>query len=226
MHERVHHIQARKAFGPAGGAYAGRLISWLDGEALVDRLSDHASVALVVSRPDRLAAVLRRADISLVETAPLVLVSETYGVLGIATGPRSRPCSSGCGRTSPGSRTARPSRSPPWTRSNPHCSSWPRDGWPEPIPDARGGLGGGDGQRDRQGRLDVDVAEIAEACRFEQLEDERRRRAQYQLDVRGSRRTTGVDENVEPRRFDVTHVGEIDDERGRPARQGPTDLLA
>ena len=91
MHERVHHIQARKAFGPAGGAYPGRLISWLDGEALVDRLSDHVSVALVVSRPDRLAAVLRRADISLVETAPLVLVSETYGVLGIATGPPKPP---------------------------------------------------------------------------------------------------------------------------------------
>jgi hypothetical protein len=44
-----------------------------------------------VARPDRLAAVLRRADVSVVETAPLVLVSEAYGVLGIATGPAEPP---------------------------------------------------------------------------------------------------------------------------------------
>jgi len=35
--------------------------------------------------------VLRRADVSLIETAPLVLVSEAYGVLGIATGPAEPP---------------------------------------------------------------------------------------------------------------------------------------
>jgi hypothetical protein len=34
-------------------------------------------------------------------------------------------------------------------------------------------LGGGAVQRDRHGRLDGDVAEIAEARRFEELEDER-----------------------------------------------------
>jgi hypothetical protein len=87
----VHHIQARKAFRPGGGSYPGRLISAIDAEALVARLSDHVRVVLVVARPDRLAAVLRRADVSVVETAPLVLVSEAYGVLGIATGPAEPP---------------------------------------------------------------------------------------------------------------------------------------
>jgi hypothetical protein len=87
----VHHIQARHAFRPGGGAYPGRLISAADGEALVDRLSDHINVALIVARPERLAAVLRRADIPLIGTAPLVLVSETHGVLGIATGPAEAP---------------------------------------------------------------------------------------------------------------------------------------
>jgi hypothetical protein len=91
MHERVHHIQARRAFRPGGGSYPGRLISAVDAEALVARLSDHVRVVLVVARPDRLAAVLRRADVSVVETAPLVLVSEAYGVLGIATGPVEPP---------------------------------------------------------------------------------------------------------------------------------------
>jgi hypothetical protein len=87
----VHHIQARQAFRPGAGAYPGRLLSALDGEALVDRLSDHTNVIFVVARPDRLAAVLRRADISLIQSAPLVLVSETHGVLGIATGPAEPP---------------------------------------------------------------------------------------------------------------------------------------
>ena len=35
--------------------------------------------------------MLRRADVSLIETAPLVLVSEAYGVLGVATGPAEPP---------------------------------------------------------------------------------------------------------------------------------------
>ena len=91
MHERVHHTQARKAFRPGGGSYAARLVSAWDRDALVARLSDDVQVALVVARPERLAAVLRRADVSLVETAPLVLVSESYGVLGIATGPPEPP---------------------------------------------------------------------------------------------------------------------------------------
>lgn len=91
MDERVHHTQARKAFRPGGGSYAGRLVSALDRDALVARLSDDVQVALVVARPERLAAVLRRADVSLIETAPLVLVSEAYGVLGVATGPTEPP---------------------------------------------------------------------------------------------------------------------------------------
>jgi hypothetical protein len=91
MHERVHHSQARKAFRPGGGSYAARLVSAVDRDALLARLSDHLRVALVVARPDRLAAVLRRADVSLIETAPLVLVSEAYGVIGIATGPAEPP---------------------------------------------------------------------------------------------------------------------------------------
>ena len=51
MHWRVHHSQARKAFRPGSGSYAGRLISALDSDALVARLSDHVRVALVVARP-------------------------------------------------------------------------------------------------------------------------------------------------------------------------------
>jgi len=57
-HARVHHIQARKAFEPGSGAYPGRLISAVDGAAVVERFADHATVALVVARPERLAAVL------------------------------------------------------------------------------------------------------------------------------------------------------------------------
>ncbi|HKA94003.1 MAG TPA: hypothetical protein VKE97_09375, partial [Acidimicrobiia bacterium] len=91
MHERVHHSQARKAFRPGGGFYAARLVSAVDRDAVVARLSDQLRVALVVARPDRLAAVLSRADVSLIETAPLVLVSESHGVLGIATGPAEPP---------------------------------------------------------------------------------------------------------------------------------------
>lgn len=91
MHDRVHHIQARKAFRPGGGSYPARLVSALDAEALVARLSDAVQVALVVARPERLAAVLRRADVSLIQAAPLVLVSEVYGVLGVATGPAEPP---------------------------------------------------------------------------------------------------------------------------------------
>jgi hypothetical protein len=90
-HARVHHIQARKAFEPGSGAYPGRLISAVDGAAVVERFADHATVALVVARPERLAAVLRRADVCLIDATPLVLVSETYGVLGIATGPAEPP---------------------------------------------------------------------------------------------------------------------------------------
>jgi hypothetical protein len=78
-------------------------------------------------------------------------------------------------------------------------------------------LGGGDVQRDRHGRLDDDVAEIAEARRFEELEYERWQRTQHQLDVRGSRGTTRVDENVESRRIDIAHLAEIDNQRHRPA---------
>lgn len=91
MYERVHHTQARKAFRPGGGFYAGRLVSASERDALVARLSDDVRVALVVARPERLAAVLRRADVSLIETAPLVLVSEAYRVLGVATGPAKPP---------------------------------------------------------------------------------------------------------------------------------------
>jgi hypothetical protein len=91
MQWRVHHSQARNAFRPGGGSYAGRLVSAVDTDALVARLSDDVQVALVVARPARLAQVLRRADVSLIETAPLVLVSEAYGVLGIATGPAEPP---------------------------------------------------------------------------------------------------------------------------------------
>jgi hypothetical protein len=87
----VHHIQAKNAFGLRSDAYPGRLIWALNDEALVDRLSDHSTVALVVARPERLAAVLRRTDICLIEAAPLVLLSEARGVLGIATGPAEPP---------------------------------------------------------------------------------------------------------------------------------------
>src|SRR4029453_14777120 len=91
MHEGVHHIQARRAFRPGGGSYPGRLISSLDCEALVARLSDHVRVVLVVARPDRLPAGVRRADLLGAERAPLVPVGGASVVLGIAPGPAEPP---------------------------------------------------------------------------------------------------------------------------------------
>ena len=87
-------------------------------------------------------------------------------------------------------------------------------------------LRGGAVERDRHGGLDVDVAEIAEACRLEELEDERWQRTQHQLDVRGGRSTTGVDENGKPRRISIAYVGQIDDKGRRPVRQCSADRLA
>ena len=82
-------------------------------------------------------------------------------------------------------------------------------------------LGGAAVQRNRHGGFDVDVAHLAEARRFEELEDERWQRTQHQLDVRGGRGMTRVDENVEPGGVDIADVGEIDDECCGPARQRP-----
>jgi len=78
-------------------------------------------------------------------------------------------------------------------------------------------LGGAAVQRNRHGGFDVDVAHLAEARRFEELEDERWQRTQHQLDVCGGRGMTRIDENVEPRRVDIADVGEIDDKCRRPA---------
>jgi hypothetical protein len=84
----IHHVQARLAFGPKGGAYAARLTGVVDGTVLVERLPESPTTALIVARPDRLTSVLARDDLTMIRGAPLALVNEISGVLGIATGPR------------------------------------------------------------------------------------------------------------------------------------------
>jgi hypothetical protein len=100
MHERVHPrwpahrpttihwIQARLAFERGAEAYPARLIGVVAGTALVERMLDTTTVALVVALPDRLTALLGREDLTLFRGTPLALVSERYGVLAIATGPK------------------------------------------------------------------------------------------------------------------------------------------
>jgi hypothetical protein len=55
---------------------------------IVERTIDLVTTALLVGRPDRLTAVLARPDLTLLRGAPLALVSEHYGIVGVATGPK------------------------------------------------------------------------------------------------------------------------------------------
>jgi hypothetical protein len=87
----VHYIQARKAFESPVSAYPARLIAIHGCELLVEQVGAAERVPLVVARPDRFAAVLERPDVTRLSGAPLVLVSEVYGVLGVATGPSEAP---------------------------------------------------------------------------------------------------------------------------------------
>jgi hypothetical protein len=87
----VHHIQARLAFEPGSGAYPARVRDVADAMMTVERIGDAATITLVVRRPDRLATILDRADLTLLSGEPLVLVSERYRVLAVATGPGEPP---------------------------------------------------------------------------------------------------------------------------------------
>jgi hypothetical protein len=87
----VHHIQARKAFGPDGGAYVGRLVAYENSTALVERVPRGPVDTFVVARADDFATTLTRDDLTQLDGAPLVLVNATYNVLGIATGPATPP---------------------------------------------------------------------------------------------------------------------------------------
>jgi hypothetical protein len=84
----IHWIQARLAFESGGDACQCRLISVVGGTVLVERLPAASTTALVIALPHRLAALLGRDDLTLFRGTPFGLVSELYGVLGIATGPR------------------------------------------------------------------------------------------------------------------------------------------
>jgi hypothetical protein len=87
----VHHIQARHAFEQGAAAYLARLLVVVDGIALVERLPDATTTALIIARPDRLTAILARGDLTTLGGSPLALVSESRGILGIATGPAEPP---------------------------------------------------------------------------------------------------------------------------------------
>lgn len=87
----VHWIQVRKAFEPGSGAFPARLVGVHDGDVLVQPVRGGDPRSFVVARPARLESVLTRDDMTLLNDAPLVLVGERYGVLGIATGPPDPP---------------------------------------------------------------------------------------------------------------------------------------
>ncbi len=87
----VHWIQARRAFERASGAYAARIVEHDDATVVVERLSDRTAVTLTVGRPVHLTATLARNDVTRLDGLPLALVSEYFGVLGVATGPADPP---------------------------------------------------------------------------------------------------------------------------------------
>jgi hypothetical protein len=79
-------------------------------------MPDHTKVELVIVRPDRLAAILERTDLTRLRGAPLVLVSEGYRVLAVATGPDEAPgrvtCSPGVSRLEGGEAVEIPADGP------------------------------------------------------------------------------------------------------------------
>lgn len=87
----IHSIQARLAFEPGAEGYPARLITAVDGSALIERAPDGTTAEFIVALPDRLARLLGREDLTMFRGTPLVLVSERYGVLGVATGPSDVP---------------------------------------------------------------------------------------------------------------------------------------
>ena len=87
----VHHGQVSRAFGPGGGSYVARLVATRDSTARVARVPDGSVISFEIARPDAFAATLERDDLTLLDDAPLVLVSPAYGVLGVATGPATPP---------------------------------------------------------------------------------------------------------------------------------------
>jgi hypothetical protein len=89
--KNVHHIQARKAFGPRSDAYLARLRSATNEKVTVERTTDGSAKMLVTASPDRLAAILGREDVTRVGGNPLVLVSEARHLMAIATGPSDAP---------------------------------------------------------------------------------------------------------------------------------------
>jgi len=83
--------QVRLAFGGERGGYVGRIVEHDAHGVVVVSVRDGSRHRLLVARRERLAAVLRRDDVTLLEGAPLVLVNEAHRVLGVATGPLEPP---------------------------------------------------------------------------------------------------------------------------------------
>jgi hypothetical protein len=87
----VHHGQVSRAFKASAGAYVARLVAYEEATALVERVPDGPVATFVIALPDEFAATLARNDLTLLNGAPLALVSPAWGVLGIATGPAAPP---------------------------------------------------------------------------------------------------------------------------------------
>ena len=87
----VHPIQVSRAFGPGGRAFVARLVDTDGATARVAAVTDGSVTTLTIGRPDALATVLERDDLTLLDGAPLVLVAPRHGVLGVATGPPTPP---------------------------------------------------------------------------------------------------------------------------------------
>jgi hypothetical protein len=88
----IHWIQARLAFESGAESYPARLICVDHGTVLVERVDVRTMTVLVVALPDRLTALLARDDLTMFLGTALAVLSERYGVLGIATGPSELSC--------------------------------------------------------------------------------------------------------------------------------------
>ncbi len=88
---RVHHGQVSHGFTATAGAYPGRLVGLDGATASVERAPDGPVATFEVALPDELVTTLGRDDLTRLDGAPFVLVSPSYGVLSIGTGPATAP---------------------------------------------------------------------------------------------------------------------------------------
>jgi hypothetical protein len=89
--KHLHHGQVSRAFKAGNGAYPARVVSHDGSTVVLERVPDGPAAAFAVALPDELEATLAREDVTRLQGSPLALVSPSYGVLGIATGPATPP---------------------------------------------------------------------------------------------------------------------------------------